>query len=365
MALVSDLNPDPQHRRQMVYLLTQCGDVDHLITTAIKEGLAGLLYKSLLEADLLDTLSPEQGQRLKNIYYRILSHNLRLTHDLKEVLHRLRQKRIQVVVLQGIDLIQQVYGDLGLRPLTDIDLWVLPGDYPRVVDTLINEGYTRNPLYPHLFKRGATLFDIHTHILWADRIPARKLLFRKGEEEVYRQTGIIHIEDQSARCLSSYDQVLYLSLHVLKHYVDRLIWLVDIRNLLVRWDRSDWTGFSKRVKELGQERTVSYLFFLLLHLLGYRCPSNLMRPVEHPRLHILEKKILKTRIKGKSLPLWAPVFLFSSGLGFRNRLFFVLESLFPRPEILRQVFAASPGFKVWQLYLKRMLQLFNHKQSRL
>ena len=362
MALVSELNPDPQHRGQMRHLLSQCTDMDLLIATAIKEGLVGLFYKYLLEAKLLDILGLEQSHRLKNIYYQILSQNVRLTHDLKAVLHRLHQNEIQVVLLQGIDLIQQVYGDLGLRPLTDIDLWVLPGNYPDVIRILESEGYTRDPLYPNTLKKGPTIFDIHTHILWADRIPARKLLFRKSEEDVYRQTRTIHIEDQSARCLSPYDQVLYLSLHVLKHYVERLIWLVDIRNLLVRWNRSDWTSFATRVRELGQERTVSYLFFLLSHLFGYHHPSNVGWIEEDHRLHIHEKKILKTRIDGDSLPLWAPVFLFSSGLGFKYRLFFILESLFPRPEILRQVFAASPELHVWQLYLKRALQFFNHKR---
>jgi hypothetical protein len=246
--------------------------------------------------------------------------------------------------------------------LTDIDLWVLPGNYPPVIRILKSEGYTRDSHYPNTFKKGATIFDIHTQILWADRIPARKLLFRKGEEEVYRQTEIIHIDDQPARCLNPYDQVLYLSLHVLKHYADRLIWLVDIKNLLIRWDQSDWTGFLTRVKELGQERSVSYLFFLFSQLFGYRGPPIVRRLEEDHRLNILEKKILKTRIDGDSLPLWAPVFLFSSGLRFKYRLSFVVESLFPRPDVLRQVFAASPDLKVWQLYLKRALQFFNHKR---
>ena len=362
MALVGDLNPDHQYHGQMRRLLSQCRDMNLLITTAIKEGLAGLLYKYLLEAKLLDALGFEQSQRLKNIYYQILYHNVRLTHDLKAVLHRLHQKEIQVVLLQGIDLIEQVYGDLGLRPLADIDLWVLHRDYPDVIHVLKSEGYASDPLYPNTFKKGPTVFDIHTHILWADRIRTRKLLFRKTEEELYQQTGIIHIEDQSARCLSRYDRVLYLSLHVLKHYVERLIWLVDIRNLLVCWNHSDWTGFSTRVRELGQERTVSYLFFLLSHLLGYRPSPNVRRLEKDHRLNVLEKKILRTRIDGDSLPLWAPVFLFSSGLGFKYRLLFIFESLFPRPEILRQVFAASPELKAWQLYLKRALQLFNHKR---
>jgi len=49
--------------------------------------------------------------------------------------------------------------------------------------------------------------------------------------------------------------------------------------------------------------------------------------------------------------------LFTAGRGFWKSTAFVFESLFPRPEILRQVFASASHLKVWQLYLKRALQL--------
>jgi hypothetical protein len=220
----------------MGLLLSQNADVDHLIKTALKEGIAGLLYKYLLEADLLQTLSVEHKKKLESIYYQILYSNLKLTHALKTVLQQINQENIQVVLLQGIDLIQQVYGDLGLRPMTDIDFWVLPEEYPALIPILINQGFERSPLYPNTFRKDSTIFDIHTHILWADRIAARKFIIRKGEEDIYRKTGWLHVEGQSARCLNPYDQVIYLSLHVLKHYANRLIWLVDIKSLLVRWD---------------------------------------------------------------------------------------------------------------------------------
>ncbi len=362
IARISDLNPGRHHHRQMRKLMSQNMEVDHLITTVIKEGLVGLLYKNLLEADLLNSISFEQSKKLEQIYYQLLYTNLNLTHALKAVLHRLHQKNIQVVLLQGIDLLQQVYGDLGLRPMTDIDLWVLPEDHPGFIEIMKGEGFKRDPVYPNTFRKGATIFDIHTHILWADRIPARKLIIRNGEEALYRKTRIIKIEGQSARCLDPYDQVLYLSLHVLKHYVNRLIWLVDIKSLLVPWDQADWAGFMNRAKELGQERIVSYMLFLLAHLLDFYPPPNVRRLVRGHRLHVLEKKILRKRIEGESLPLWAPVFLFSSGMGLRNRLQFMFESLFPNPEILRQVFAASSDLKVWQLYLKRILQVFGRKK---
>jgi hypothetical protein len=52
--------------------------------------------------------------------------------------------------------------------------------------------------------------------------------------------------------------------------------------------------------------------------------------------------------------------LFTSGKGFSKKAAFIFESLFPRPEILRQVFANTPDLKIWQLYLKRALQLVGH-----
>jgi hypothetical protein len=358
---LGESKPDLHHQKQVQQLLSQGVDVDHLIETALNEGIAGLLYKYLLEAELLHTLSVEYKKKLERIYYQILYSNLKLTHALKTVLHQLNQNNIQVVLLQGIGLIQQVYGDLGLRPMTDIDFWVLPKDYSGLIPILISQGFERNPLYPNTFRKDSIIFDIHTHILWADRIPARKLLIRKGEEDIYRKTGMIDIEGQSARCLNPYDHVIYLSLHVLKHYANRLIWLVDIKSILVHWDETDWVSFMNRAKELGQERTVAYVFFLLSLLLDFHPPPDARRSLQRHKLSVLEKKILSKRIDQESLPIWAPVFLFASGMAFKNRLQFTIQSIFPNPEILRQVFASSSDLKVWELYGKRILQVFGQK----
>jgi hypothetical protein len=51
------------------------------------------------------------------------------------------------------------------------------------------------------------------------------------------------------------------------------------------------------------------------------------------------------------------VFLFSSELGAVNRFRFLLENLFPRIEVLRQVFPTPPDLRPWQLYGRRALQL--------
>jgi hypothetical protein len=67
--------------------------------------------------------------------------------------------------------------------------------------------------------------------------------------------------------------------------------------------------------------------------------------------------ILGLRQTRDALPEWCQIILLPAGKGFGKRMAFIFETLFPRPQILRQVFAGSPDLKTWQLYWKRSLQL--------
>ncbi len=357
VACAAELNPDSGQLESLGHLISQLSDVDPIIDLADKEGLTCLLYRGLEKGGFLEKLSSQQRERLQTSYYKTAGINLKLIHDLKEILQILNQENIRVVLLQGMDLLQQLYEDIGLRPMIDIDLWVLQRDCPGFISILTIQGYQRDPAYPNTFRKGATTFDLHTHILWADRIQARQWLLHKGEEDIYLRAKPIDFEGQEALCLSPADQVLYLGLHALKHHMNRLIWLVDIKGLLARWSRSDWKALIARAKELGQEKTLSYILFLLANLFDFQLPAEARQVMQRKRLHVLEKRILRKRITGASLPFWAPVFLFSSEIGLRHRFLFIFENVFPRPEIMRQIFLDSVDRRLWQLYVMRVLDL--------
>jgi len=357
LAWVTELNPDSNQRQKMRQLMSHDVDVDHLISLAYREGLAGLLYKNLIKSGALESLSHEQKERLQTLYYQTVLSNSKLIQDLKEILHLLDKKNIRVVLLQGIALLLPIYDDIGLRPLTDIDLWVLQKDYDGLISILGSQGYERDHLYPNTFRKDSTIFDLHTQIPWADRIKARKMLLAKSQEHIYSETQVADFEGQEVLCLSQYDQVLFLGLHALKHNVSRLIWIADIKSLLADWKGSEWEALINRAGELGQEKTLIYIFFLL-RLFDFRLPQAASRLLERKRLRFLEKKALEERIKRDSLPIWSPLLLVSSGRGLKGRFSLILETLFPSPEILRQVFPDSADRKVWVLYLKRIVQLF-------
>ena len=358
-----ELNPDEDRLQRLRDLVRRDFDADQLFDLSIQNGVGGLLYRNLEKADSLQRLGSEHNQRLQSIYYQTARLNLKLIHDLKAVLKRLNQENLNVVLLQGITLLDSVYEDIGLRPMKDIDLWVLPDDFDKFVHSLESLEYEKEEFYPSTYVKGQTAIDINTHILWADRVKARGLLLNKKQENIFNNAVRIEFDDQTALCLNPCDQVLYLSLHVIKHHAERLIWLLDIKSLIESWTAADWTALIERASELGLQKTGAQIIYLLDLLLGCQPPADIRPALQTIRLSRAEKAALGLRRTRDSLPDWCQIVLLPAGKGLRKRAAFIFETLFPRPEILRQVFANSPNLKTWQLYWKRSLQLMGFPKS--
>ena len=357
MTAACELNPGVDRLQKLRDLVSREFDAHQLLDLSIQNGVGGLLYRNLLKAEVQEQLSPAFTQRLQSIYYQTARLNLKLIHDLKAVLETLNLENLNVVLLQGITLLDAVYEDIGLRPMKDIDLWVLPDSYKEVVRVLESLGYAKEEFYPSTYVRQDTTIDINTHVLWADRVKARGLLLNVNQENLFKNTVRIKVDGHAALGLNPYDQVLYLSLHVIKHHAERLIWLLDIKGLIDTWTDSDWNTLIERALELGLQKTVVQIIFLLDLLLKFQPPAEITPALQTIRLNSAEKAILGLRQTRDALPEWCQIILLPAGMGLRQRAAFILETMFPRPEILRQVFANSPHLKTWQLYWRRSLQL--------
>ena len=351
------VDPDDAQMQKIRGAMSTAGDLDRLIDLAVKEGLGGFLYKNLLKAGLLETVSPKHKQRLYIIYYLTVRQNVKLQHALNTILNDLNQAGVDVTLLQGMGLLQETYQDIGLRPMKDMDLWVLPDNFQRLVDILVQQGFKRNRLYHQTFRKGEIVLDIHTHLLWADRIKAREYLLSKSQEDIFQSTRCIQTDAGKVRCLGPQDHFLYLGLHTLKHNCERLVWLVDLKSLVRRWGHSEWDDLVQRARELGHKKTLHYILYLLVHLFDIRLPATVDAFQANWKPGYLEKRILHRRIEGRSISTAAQVMMISNGRRLHERLGFVIETLFPRPEVLRQVFANKPHLSVPQLYWQRVLQV--------
>jgi hypothetical protein len=353
----TDIDPDEDQLQKIRGYMSNSVDMDRLISRATLEGLGGFLYKNLLKAGLLETVSPRHKQQLYTIYYLTVRNNIRFLHVLNTVLDGLNQAGIDIVLLQGMALLNAVYRDVGLRPMQDMDMWVLPKDYQGLVDTMIRRGFGRDPLYPNTFRKGDTVLDVHTHILWADRIKSRAHLLNLNQEEIFSKAVKENSDGRKILRLNPQDQFLYLGLHALKHNFERLIWLVDLKSLVGEWTPPDWADLVDRAEALGHKQTLLYLLYLLKNIFDIRLPDGISSFLNNWHPGFWEKKMLHRRIQGRSIRTWAQLIMISNGRKLGQRVAFFCETLFPRPEVLRQVFADTPRLSVPQLFWRRVLQV--------
>lgn len=346
-----------EHCRRLQPLLARLAQDEQLLQAACREGIGGLLYRHLRQSGVMGQLSEPFRRQIENHYYRIAADNLRLMTDARAVLETLNRCGAPAVVLQGMALLER-YGDIGLRPMNDIDLWVTAADLPRVDRSLTALGYHRDKLYPGSYRKGTTKLDLRTHLLWADRIHNRRHLLAVKQESVFQDAVGFRIDGCAARRLMPYDEMIYLSMHAIKHFAACLIWLVDLRLISAKWTETQWRQCLQRAAHLGQANIIACALFLLRDLFGSAAVSYRGNPAGMPPLSSLHKALLKRRKKSGALPEWAPLLLFETSGGWINRLRYQTENLFPRPAVLGQVFPADRSANRWRLYGLRFLQLY-------
>jgi hypothetical protein len=286
--------------------------------------------------------------RLESIYYLTFQTNLRFLSALREI----AEQEVPFVLMQGAALLLHIYPDPGLRPLSDLDLWVLPRHREQLSTVLSRLGFEEDSLTPGNFRRGAIRVDVHEHLDWAERIRASRFLFATDAEEIYRRCRPQSHEGVPVLSLESCDQVTYLMVHAIKHNLERMIWLADIQRLVAAWQGPEWEAWRQRTQQLGQEGMTAVLSYLRQELFEMRTPAA---ATAKPKLTALGRYLLRMR-KKRPLPKWSSLELLAAGSRIRQ-LEFAFESTFPRPEILRQVFTDRLDLSDWQLYGLRVRQL--------
>jgi len=292
------------------------------------------------------------AERISSIYYHTVRCNLKLMADMVEVLEKSARIGVAPIILQGMALQGDVYPDPGLRPMSDIDLWVAASRFERFSGLLARMGYRQDVNYPGAFARGATKLDVHTHLFWADRLRSRRWLIRGPVAGFIENAEPFQIGAVTARRLCAVDQVLYLGLHALKHNVDRLIWLVDIRRLLALMPEEGIRRLMDRANAVGLNRQMGYVGYLIERLLGEKTVLGAWAETVGP----LASWVLRRRDHGSQLPAWSPLVFFTAGKDLRLGAAMIWEMLFPREDVLRQIFADTPSAPLWRLYARRLVQ---------
>lgn len=240
---------DESASHELERLLRQSIDWDMLISQSVIHGTAGLLLRHLSAIKEVADIPEDVFERLRSIYMRIAVSGMQQIANFQKVAQELSGLDVKVILLKGAALAESLYGDLGLRPMSDVDILIHEKDWPKICKVLESYQYRSYgkdlaPLPPKL-----TGYDIQAHIQLLSPtdtcLEFQFDLFTMGIgmldiAGVWERARVLENDGAGVLVLCPEDQLLHLLVHANRHGCSRLKWLVDIAESLVNGDDVDW-----------------------------------------------------------------------------------------------------------------------------
>jgi hypothetical protein len=334
-----------------------------VIAQAHRHNVKPLLYHRVKRLGI--TLPAEAVEELRRAYLKNATRNMLLAHEVAILLRRLQEHSVPIILLKGVYLAEQVYEDIGLRSMSDVDLLVRAADVSCVEQALLAEGF--EPSTPNRI-----IGKNNSHFGYT--LPALRLLLEVhwtligGEGQfgtfpieidvagLWARAQPLTLEDSSALALSLDDLILHLCLHTAKHAHElQLRMLCDIAEIIRKYGPDiDWEAVGARAQSWGIVRSVYLVLRLSRDLLGAAVPADwlvALRPsgFEERYLALARELILGDAVSALApspvvARLWGPANLAS-------KLAMVWRSLaLPRETLARMYPAPADSWRIWLYY---------------
>jgi len=330
---------------------------DHLVILAGMQGVDGFVYYHMNYLGLLNILPESVLGKLEGSYAQTRKRTLAILNEAEVLSSSLEQARVPVIALQGLSLINKIYQDPGLRQLGDIDLMVKPDYKIKLKELLFQAGYcSPYPTYPDLLSKADILIDIHTHVLNLERIKSRRYLFCEDLTPMWENATSLFNQPNGLLTLDPYDNIIALAAHALKHSYSRLIWLVDLHEYLIRWadNTNGWEEMVERAQFWHQEKVILYALILIEKIFDLKIPYRVKRELGIHQLNPLEKHLLRLSLRGFASDELCIALWLCNIKGLGKKLKFIKETIFPKDEIMAQIFDKSSQTTKASIYAKRM-----------
>ncbi len=249
-----------------------------LIDRAKRHRVLPLLYSRIRSAMDVTRIPPETRARLHEAYLRCAARNVRVYDELRQVLRLLDPAGIPVIALKGAHLAELVYGDIGLRPMIDLDLLLPEHDIGRARQMLVEAGYTGSGHDDHhvCLRRPDGQHPVELH--WSLCSPS--FPFRLASGPIWDRSEPARLAGEKVRILAPEDLLLHLCLHASYHHLfdTPLRYLCDIA-AVVRHHRTgiDWPRLCALAKQSGLDRCAYLTLWSTARTLDCAIPVEVLR----------------------------------------------------------------------------------------
>ena len=272
-------------------------DWDSVTKKATAHRVSTLIYYSLTQYKLSELIPVNVYELFKIHYYKTAEENSIFLQSIKTLVNTIKDK---IIFLKGSDLIQNLYPDIAIRSMYDINILIEKKYAEKNWNKLQNSGFNgnlqisksaihNNPFFcklnhwPALYSK-STMIEVHWNLYIKKKIyPVTKAVFRNSRKTI-----------KNIYVLSNEFTLIMLSSHFCKYvkFCAILRMLCDINELIVKYKNTiNWEGIKKMCFEPELKNDV-YTALTYAHWL-------LKTPI--PKEFILKESVLRSSITIDSL----------------------------------------------------------------
>jgi len=190
-----------QNLKKIRSLAEDINDWNYFRKITNDHGVSALVYHNLEKLKLLSKIPEEVATFLHGALFISLSLNIYNTESMGEVLRLLNKEDIKTVLLKGLALENSVYGNAGLRQMSDVDILIDKKECIKARNILISNGYVSLPVksffhkliitnigkhLPSLIKNG-TRVEIHHELFGGNSRELTKMLYDNSYEIILNE----------------------------------------------------------------------------------------------------------------------------------------------------------------------------------
>lgn len=244
-------------------------DYNFLLKKIFAHGLEGIVFYELNRLKILNLFPLNFVEKLKWGSRNTLIVNMLLREEFFNISRELRKNGMDVFPVKGILFIKELYENMSMRPMADLDFFVTEDKYNTAVVILKTLGYRESDFLPlrkweqenfriALTKSGQFPITVELHKRFAQ--PGR---FELSITDAFENLVSIKVDDEEFKTFNDYFTFLFLIHHLGMHYFNvKMIWLVDLVKFLYKVE-INWDKMIKYVEKYKLQ-TVFYLTMKLL-----------------------------------------------------------------------------------------------------
>jgi len=368
---------DRKNRNKIIEIQRRSLDWECFVKKARENGVSAVVYSKLIEIKKdCPHISSFIFKELKKDYFLNATKNSLIYEELRKVLETFKKAGLQVIILKGAVLAEKIYGNLALRPMTDVDLLVKKEDLIFLDEQMKILGYRPSDIsvkdidlsstylttldYRSLASNSPS-FHIHWHFV-NSTIPNESYIKDIKIEDIWRDAEKTKIADVETLTMAPHHLLIHLAEHALRvtHSLSRLSFFCDIDEAVNSYqERLDWDQLVKDTLQFNLSRMVYQSLYFTSTFLETKIQENVLSELRPKRLSLGERIFMNFISNNKRFPGLSYLVHLSMNNGLLKKMKFLGRTLFPPPQIMAQR-SYIPRSKLSYIhYIRRINEVFS------